>query len=70
MKFKGPWELYDIEADRTEQRNIIAEHQDIAKKLKAQWRAWAKRTDVDPWDGPLRHDSGEPVKEDEKAQKG
>ena len=23
MKYKGPWELYDIEADRTEQHNLI-----------------------------------------------
>jgi arylsulfatase A-like enzyme len=61
MKFKGPWELFDIEADRTEQRNIIAEHQDVAKKLKAEWRAWAKRADVDPWDGELRDDAGEVV---------
>jgi arylsulfatase A-like enzyme len=66
MKFKGPWELYDIAADRTEQRNIIAEHQDVAKKMKAEWRTWAKRADVDQWDGELRDDAGEVVPEEKK----
>jgi arylsulfatase len=62
MKFKGPWELYDIEADRTERKNLIDDEPELAKKLSAQWEAWAKRSDVDPWEGEERHDSGEPVK--------
>jgi arylsulfatase len=69
MKFKGPWELYDIVADRTEQRNVIVEHPAVAKDLKAQWRAWAKRADVDRWDGELRQDSGDPVKQESQAKK-
>jgi arylsulfatase len=63
MKYKGPWELYDIEADRTEQNNLIHEEPDVAEKLIAQWKAWAKRSDVDKWTGPARRDSGEEVKQ-------
>jgi arylsulfatase len=62
MKLKGPWELYDIEADRTEQHDLINEQPEIAKELIAAWEAWAKRADVDPWPGPARTDWGEVLK--------
>lgn len=52
QKWHGPWELYDLEADRTEQHNVLAEHSDIAARLAAAWDAWAKRSFVDPWPGP------------------
>jgi len=60
MKYKGPWELYDIEADRTEQHNVIKRESELANNLIAKWEAWAKRSDVDQWTGPARKDSGEP----------
>jgi arylsulfatase len=63
MKYKGPWELYDIEADRTEQHNLSNAHPDVAQKLIAQWEAWANRSDVDQWTGPARNDSGGEVKQ-------
>jgi arylsulfatase A-like enzyme len=59
MKFKGPWELYDIEADRTEQHDLIGEQPELAKELIADWEAWAKRSDVDPWPGKKRKNSGD-----------
>jgi arylsulfatase len=58
MKYKGPWELYDIEADRTEQHDLASQHPDLVKKLSADWEAWAARSDVDPWTGPARNNSG------------
>ena len=58
MKYKGPWELYDIEADRTEQHDLAKEQPELAKKLADDWEAWAKRSDVDPWTGPARDNSG------------
>jgi arylsulfatase A-like enzyme len=58
MKFKGPWELYDMEADRTERHNVIKENPDCAEKMIANWDAWAKRADVDEWTGPKRNDWG------------
>jgi arylsulfatase A-like enzyme len=58
MKYKGPWELYNIEADRTEQYDLAKEQPELAKKLADDWEAWAKRSDVDPWTGPARDNSG------------
>jgi arylsulfatase len=62
MKFKGPWELYDMEADRTEQHNLVDKEPEIAQKLIAEWEAWAARSDVDPWQGEVRSDWGEEIK--------
>jgi arylsulfatase len=58
MKYKGPWELYDMEADRTERHNLVKARPQLAKKMIAQWEAWARRADVDSWTGPARNDSG------------
>lgn len=58
MKLKGPWELYDIEADRTEQHDLSHEKPELAKKMADDWEAWAQRADVDPWPGPERNNSG------------
>ncbi len=33
MKYKGPWELYDMEADRTERHNLIKEKPKLADKM-------------------------------------
>jgi arylsulfatase len=52
QKWRGPWELYDMEADRTEQHNVLAEHPEIASRLEAAWTAWAQRAFVDEWPGP------------------
>jgi arylsulfatase len=52
QKWRGPWELYDMEADRTELRNVIAAHPDVAVRLQGAWKAWEQRTFTDTWDGP------------------
>ena len=44
-----PWELYDLEADRTELNDLAARMPDRVKKLAAQWEQWAKRTNVLPY---------------------
>lgn len=59
MKLGGAWELYDVEADRTEQHDLAAEQPERVAQLSAQWDAWANRADVDPWPGEPRVDSGE-----------
>lgn len=59
MKYKGPWELYDIEADRTESHDLAGERPDLVKKLMDEWEAWAARSDVDQWTGPARANSGD-----------
>jgi arylsulfatase len=45
----GPWELYDIEADRTEMNDLAAKFPAIVKDLVQQYDAWAKRSNVEPW---------------------
>ena len=62
QKWREPWELHDMEADRTEQVDLIKEHPDIAQKLEAQWNAWAKRAFVDDWAGPNHTNWGADIK--------
>jgi arylsulfatase len=38
------WELYELAADRTETKNLAAEHLDRVKDMADHWHAWAKRT--------------------------
>ena len=46
---RGPWELYDIEADRTELKDLAETHPDRAKKMAEHWEAWALAAKVKPW---------------------
>jgi arylsulfatase len=52
QKWHGEWELYDMEADRTELHNVIGEHPEVAEKMKAAWKKWADSSFVDEWPGP------------------
>jgi arylsulfatase A-like enzyme len=70
MKYKGPWELYDMEADRTERHDLILQEPTLAKQLIAEWEAWAKRSDVDEWTGPSRQDSGDEIHSKQKTPPG
>lgn len=45
----GPWELYDLKTDRTEQRDLAASKPDDVARLSAQWEAWATRAQVKPY---------------------
>lgn len=38
-----PWELYDLDTDRVEQRDRAAERPDLVRDLAARWDAWAVR---------------------------
>jgi arylsulfatase len=46
----GPWELYDLEKDRTELDDLSKQHPDIAKKLEKIWHEWAVENNVYPLD--------------------
>jgi arylsulfatase len=59
MKFKGEWELYNIEADRTEQNNLVKKNPLVAQMLIRQWEDWAATSYVDEWIGKVRNDWGE-----------
>ena len=47
----GEWELYDIEADRSELNNLAAEQPDKVKEMATRWNEWANRTHVLPRPG-------------------
>ena len=46
---EGKWELYDIDADRTEMHDLASVDPDRARTMEANWEAWAKQTHVLPW---------------------
>jgi len=43
------WELYDIDADRSELKNLAQEHPERVKKMSAMYLDYARRTDVLPF---------------------
>jgi arylsulfatase len=45
----GGWELYDLEADRTELNNLAEKHPQKVIELKAMYESWASRCGVQPW---------------------
>jgi arylsulfatase len=49
-RFPGSWELYDVEADRTEMRNLISTNTQMADQLRAKWEAWANKVGVESWE--------------------
>ena len=61
QKWRGPWELYDMEADRTEQHDLIAEQPEVAARLETAWNDWAARAFVDDWPGPDHTDWGQDI---------
>jgi arylsulfatase len=62
MRHKQPWQLFDMEADRTEQHDLSKEHPEIASRLEAAWTGWAERSYVDKWNGPDHTDWGQDIK--------
>jgi arylsulfatase A-like enzyme len=47
-KFPGAWELYDLQADRTELSDLVATHPERVADMAAQYEAWAQRCGVKP----------------------
>lgn len=43
------WELYDLEADRTELNNLAHKYPERVDQLKAMYQGWAQRCGVLPW---------------------
>jgi len=50
-KANQPWELYDMEQDRTEMHDLAAGHPEEVRRLSAKWEAWASRANVLPLGG-------------------
>jgi arylsulfatase A-like enzyme len=47
-KYPGPWELYDMEADRTEMHDLATEHPERVAEMRTQYDEWAQRCGVIP----------------------
>ncbi len=43
----GPWELYDLEADRTETHDLAEKHTERVNAMKAMYANWARRCHVE-----------------------
>jgi arylsulfatase A-like enzyme len=66
---QGTWELYNMEADRTEQHDLAASEPGRVKAMAAQWEIWAKRAQVIPWIWGLPHGDPLPNKKGNKGKK-
>jgi ABC-type molybdate transport system permease subunit len=47
-KYPGPWELYDMDADRTELHDLSATHPERVRDMAARYEEWARRCGVIP----------------------
>lgn len=45
-KKQGPWELYIIKQDRTEQKEVSAENPERTQKMIEEYEKWAERVGV------------------------
>jgi arylsulfatase len=46
---QGPWELYDLESDRTELTNLAEQQPDRVQAMAQQWEDWAQQAHAKPW---------------------
>ena len=49
-EYPEDWELYDMEADRTEMHDLSGEHPDLIEDLEKAYQTWADRCEVMPWE--------------------
>jgi arylsulfatase len=54
-RFPGEWELYDLQAERTEINNIADKHPQKVKELDGLYQDWANRCFIYPWDKLREH---------------
>ena len=45
-EYKKPWELYDIDADRAEMRDLSQTNSDKMAEMVKRWTDWARQNDV------------------------
>ncbi|MFC4992814.1 arylsulfatase [Rubritalea tangerina] len=50
----GKWELYNIDRDRCETKDLIDAHPEKARELLGEWEQWAKRVKLYPYFDPKR----------------
>ena len=49
-KYPGDWELYDMEAGRTEMHDVSVKHPKIVRELAGRYDTWSERCHVLPWE--------------------
>ncbi|WP_027137449.1 arylsulfatase [Gaetbulibacter saemankumensis] len=54
VRNKDNWELYDMEADRSETKNLINEMPEKANEMKAMYDEWAARSNVLPYEEVIK----------------
>ena len=59
---KGPWELFNLAKDRTEQKDLAAQKPQRVTALAAQWEEWARRCQVLPKPKPKSTPKSNPKK--------
>ncbi|MEE2753576.1 MAG: arylsulfatase [Candidatus Latescibacterota bacterium] len=52
-KYPGNWELYDLEADRSELNDLAGSDPERVASMAAVHKSWTKRCDVQPWGNVL-----------------
>jgi arylsulfatase len=45
----GPWQLYDMESDRTESHDLAGANRSIVTEMSSAWDAWKQRVGVRTW---------------------
>lgn len=53
-EYPGPWELYDLDEDRSELHDLAGTQPDLVEELAECWQRWADRVGVKPWDRVVR----------------
>lgn len=54
-RYPGDWELYDLDADRSEMNDLAALDSDRVARMAAMYEEWADRANVMPWADLLEH---------------
>jgi len=62
MRHRQPWQLFDMEADRTELHDLAEQQPALAARLEGAWHAWERRAFVDEWPGPDHTDWGQDIR--------
>lgn len=52
-QFQGDWELYDLERDRTELRDLAPRNRRLAARLARDYQQWADQVGVVDWNVQL-----------------
>jgi arylsulfatase A-like enzyme len=65
---RGPWELYDLEKDRTEMHDLAAAQPERVREMTAAWERWAQRTKATPWPWGKPYGDDKPQSKPKKAR--